>query len=63
MADPRETVLGNTQATQPMPVIGETIVVMDMVYRCVSIQYMDTEEAQGPAEIRVRFKQIVAPKK
>lgn len=52
-----EEVVGHTQATQPMPIIGETIVLMERMYRCVSVIYVDAKESGGVPEIRVRFKQ------
>lgn len=53
-----EETVGHTEATQPMPVIGETIVVMSTIYRCISVAYADDKETGGEPEIRVRFKRV-----
>ena len=53
-----EEVLGHTEASQPMPLIGETIVVMGTIYRCISVAYADAHETGGEPEIRVRFKRV-----
>lgn len=42
----------------PMPLIGELIVVLGSLYRCVSVEWADRSETRtGKAEIRVRFRE------
>lgn len=54
----REEVIGHTEATAASPQIGDVVVVMSTLFRCVSITYADPTETQtGVAEVRVRYKQ------
>jgi hypothetical protein len=56
----RDEPVSHTEATgptQPMPVVGELIMVMERMYRCVSVQYLDARETGTVPELRVRFRE------
>jgi hypothetical protein len=57
MGRQEEPVVGHTEATQPMPIVGETVVLMDKQYRCVSVVWVDSKETGSMPELRVRFRQ------
>jgi hypothetical protein len=53
-----EWVISHTMADSPMPIIGARVVALGHLYRCVSIEFADSEETRtGRTELRVRFRE------